>query len=71
MKSVQTRVLELITEPGTVGPWEWTGAMVAAYCHCSYSTARTALKKLFDAGKITRRYGDNEGGTWYYSKVGC
>ncbi len=61
MKSVQDRALELLNSHIR----SWTARELAKEMRCSYSTARTALKKLHDTGKIHRTM-QNPHGEWVY-----
>lgn len=64
MKSVADRTLELFDiEPGK----EISASQLARDLHCSYSTARTALKKAHDRGELKRKQLAN--GEWYYWKA--
>lgn len=65
MKSIAERVLEAFRdEPGK----RITAGELARDFRCSYSTARTALKKAFDRGELARVQG--AGAEWTYSKKG-
>lgn len=64
LKSVPDRVTELFElEPGK----EISASQLARDLHCSYSTARTALKKAFDRGELKRK--ELAHGEMYYWKA--
>lgn len=64
MKSVVDRTRELFElEPGK----EISASQLARDLHCSYSTARTALKKAYDRGELKRK--ELAHGEFYYWKA--
>lgn len=67
MESVQTRALNLVNSSVRT----WSSVELSEQLCCSYSTARTALVKLFYAGKVQRikKLNPRSPGTeWMYFK---
>jgi len=62
VKSVPDRMLEVMD-----GVSSFTANELAKLLHCSYSSARVALKKAHDRGELKRDQRAN--GEWYYWKA--